>query len=307
MFRSIEGNNVLLVESDSNVVNVARDYLCRAGFQVLVASNSWEALKRAKDSPIDIVVAALSATDHESATLRDKLFLNPNTREIPFLYLVDDGDSDAMVNALRSGVDDCIAKPFDPVMLVARLQAVLLRRSSYERMVRIDPLTRLLNRPTLLDEVRMEMARVKRYKHMASLLLLDVEGLSAINAENGTAMGDLLLTCLSSVMMHSLRNVDIAGRYCGASFLLCLPDTKPEGARIVAARSQDLLGKASKTIANTLLTFRCGIIGAPEHGEDLEVLLPRLHEALDLAKQEGRGSIVVWNGTPALTPVPLPD
>ncbi len=307
MIQSAEGRNVLLVDSDSSVVNVARDYLTRAGFQVLVASNTWEALKRAKDSPIDIVVASLSSTDHESMSLRDKLFMNPSTREIPFLYLVASGDSDVMVNALRSGVDDCLAKPFDPVMLVARLQAVLLRRSVYERMVRLDPLTRLLNRPTLLDEVHLELERVKRYQHTASLLLLDLEGLSEVNAANGPAMGDLLLTCLSSVILNSLRYVDIPGRYCGDSFLLCLPDTQPDGARIVAERSQELLGKASNTIADAALTMSGGIVQAPEHGDSLETLLPKVQQALDWAKQLGKGTVLVWSETPPPFPARLPD
>ena len=294
MYQDFEGNCVLIVEEDANVTNSMRDYLSRAGFQVRTAMSAWEAFKRVKDGPVDLIISSLDMADADGMSLRDKLTINPATRDIPFFYLVPEGKKDLLVTALRSGVDDCITKPFDPVVLVARIQAVLARRTMYERMARTDPLTHMLNRPTLMEEIGNELQRAARYKHPASLVLLDVDDFSAINAESGFAMGDLLLTCLSGVVMHSIRNVDVAGRYRGECFLLGLPETDAAGAEVVVGRIRETLAKASAPLAGEPLSFCCGIACAPNDGHEMEVLLPRLQHALNHAKEQGKGSVAVW-------------
>jgi len=289
--------NVLLVENDANALNLMREYLSRANFRVRSASDGWEALKRMKDGPVDVVVSELSVSDLDGARLREKCMMNPVTRDIPFLVLVDGTQVESHVRALRSGVDDCLVKPFDPVILVAHVQAVIERRRSYEEMVRIDPLTRLLNRPALEKDLTEELRRVARYKRTASLVLIDIDSFSDLNAESGVAMGDLLLTCLSGVILTSIRVMDVAGRYQGGQFILFLPETPCEGALILVRRIQEQLRTIANAIAGYNLTFSASVIRLPEDGDTLEVVLPRLEQALEEAKAVGdteTGAIFQW-------------
>ncbi|MBX3178153.1 MAG: diguanylate cyclase [Candidatus Hydrogenedentes bacterium] len=287
--------SVLVVEGDANALHLMRDYLTRANFRVRSASDGWEALKRLKDGPVDLIVTEHAIVDMDGARLREKCMMNPVTREIPFLYLVEGGQTESHVRALRSGVDDCITKPFDPVILVARVQAVLERRRSYEEMVRVDPLTRLLNRPALEKELEEELLRAARYKREASLVMLDVDSFSIVNEDGGVAMGDLLLTCLAGVILTSIRAMDTAGRHQGGKFILFLPETNRAGAAILTRRIQQQLATIATAVAGIELTFSASIVGLPEDGGDLDTLLPRLEQALNQAKAEsGPGSVYQW-------------
>jgi diguanylate cyclase (GGDEF)-like protein len=285
---------VLVVEDDAGLLNTMREYLGRAGFEVHTASNGWEALKRVKDGPIDLVISEITMSDMDGCGLREKCLLSPETRDVPFLFISPEALHDKQIRALRAGVDDMVTRPFDPVILVARVQAVLERRRSYEQMVRVDPLTRLLNRPTAEAEIANELIRVSRYQRFGVLVLVDVDNFHKVNSESGANMGDLLLTCLAGVILTSVRTIDIAARYRGEKFLIYLPETEFEGASILTRRIQKQLGAIADSVAGYPLTFSCGLVRAPQDGATLAELFPRLEEALAKAKQLGPGRIAAY-------------
>lgn len=284
---------VLIVEDDPNATNIMRDYLARANFEVRVAANGWEALKRIREGGVDAVVSEASISDMDGASLREKCIISPDSRDVPFLFLLTPNDTDRHVRALRSGVDDCIVKPVDPVVLVARVQAVLERRRAYAEMVRVDPLTRMLNRHTLEREMEAELGRVVRYKRHGSALLFDVDHFGEVNQENGVPMGDLLLTCLSGVILTNIRSVDLAGRFRGQEFLIYLPETTLEGAKVLAERVQTRLKAISDSIAGLPLTITCGVAVVPEHGTTCPEVLQALLETVRQGKQQGGGMVHV--------------
>ncbi|MBI2425992.1 MAG: diguanylate cyclase [Candidatus Hydrogenedentes bacterium] len=286
--------HVLVVEDDANTLNLIREYLSRANFHVRSASDGWEALKAIKAGPVDLIISELVVSDMDGASLREKCLLNPETRDVPFLFLLAKDQTERHVSALRSGVDDCITKPFDPIILVARVQAVIQRRHAYEQMVRVDPLTRLLNRPSLERDLETELDRVRRYRRFAALVLMDVDSFQQVNKDGGVSMGDLLLTCFAGIILTSIRTMDIAGRYHGGQFMLFLPETPAEGAQVLAQRIQTQLTTIADTIAGLTVTFTCGIVMAPEHGEKVDLIIQRVEDALSFAKQEKRGGCYVW-------------
>ncbi|HPO14939.1 MAG TPA: diguanylate cyclase [Candidatus Hydrogenedentes bacterium] len=295
MSKNVNSPAILIVEDDAIALHSMRDYLSRAGFSVRTAANGWDALKRLKELSVDLVIAEQTICENDGCNLREKMMLNPATRDIPFFVVTAQDKVDTVVRALRSGVDDCISKPFDPVILVARVQATLERRRAYEEMVRVDPLTRLLNRRTFEKEVQEELSRVQRYKRNASMILIDVDDFTRVNEESGVSMGDLLLTCLAGVILTSVRVMDIAGRYRGETFFLFLPETDIDGAAILAARIQERMAAIADTVAGFKLTFSCGIVNAPEDGADLPTLAIRSEKCLQHAKERKRGAIIIWS------------
>lgn len=286
--------SVLIVEDDSNLLSTMRDYLGRAGFAVRTAANGWEALKRVKDGPVDLVISEITMPDMDGCGLREKFLLGPETRDVPFLFMAPENTQEKQLRALRAGVDDLVTRPFDPIVLVARVQAVLERRRTYEEMVRVDPLTRMLNRATVEGDISTELARVARYNRTGTLMLIDIDEFHKVNAESGTNMGDLLLTCLSGVILTSIRNVDIAGRYRGEKFLVYLPETEVEGAAKFARRIQKQVAAIADSVAGYPLSFSCGLAHAPQAGTTLAELYPRLEEALANAKSQGHGRMAAW-------------
>lgn len=198
------------------------------------------------------------------------------------------------MRALRAGIDDVITKPFDPIVLVARVQAVLERRVAYQQMMRVDPLTRMLNRPTLELELAEEISRLVRYNRHATLLLIDANQFSELNKESGDAMGDLMLTCFSGVILQNIRNVDIAGRYQGEKFMVFLPETVLEGAKILAQRIHEQLGKIADSVAAYPMSFTSALLHMPEHADDLGVAFANVEATLARAKAES-AEMLVWD------------
>ncbi len=294
MHRNENSVSILVVEDDANMLNIIRDYLSRAGFAVHSAGNGWEALKRIKEGPVDAIIADLDIAETDGASLREKMLLNPATRDIPFFYLTPENKTDVLVEALRSGVDDCISKPFDPVVLTTRVQAVLARRGALEQLVRLDPMTHLLNRSTLMKDLRQELDRVARYRRPATMILMDLSDFVRSNAENGASMGDLLLTCLAGIIINGMRSMDIAGRYRGECFLIFLPETDENGAEALVKRIQEKITLVADAVAGLSLTFSCGMVSAPKDGAEMDVLLSRLEHAMRHAAQHQKGAICVW-------------
>ncbi len=295
MHRNEETVSILVVEDDANTLNIIRDYLNRAGFSVHSAGNGWEALKRIKEGPVDAIIADLDIAETDGASLREKLLMNPTTRDIPFFYLTPENKTDVLVEALRGGVDDCISKPFDPVVLTTRVQAVLARRGALEQLVRLDPMTHLLNRSALMRDLKQELDRVTRYRRPATMILIHLNDFVRANTENGAPMGDLLLTCLAGIILNGMRSMDIAGRYRGDCFLVFLPETDENGAESFIKRIQKKITLVADAVAGMSLTFSCGMVSAPKDGAEMDVLLSRLEHAMRHAAQHQKGAICVWS------------
>jgi diguanylate cyclase (GGDEF)-like protein len=263
---------VLVVDDDAVQLGVVRDYLNRAEFLVQSASDEWSGLKMIRESNCELVIVNLAGPKSTGQGLREKCALTPEGRDLPFLFIAPEVDKDLQVRSLRAGVDDLVTSPFDPVVLVARTQAILARRAAYEELVRVDPLTRLLNRRTFEDELEREIERLLRYERTASLLMLDIDGLAELNRERGVAAGDLLLTCLAGVVLSNIRNIDIAGRLHGGRIAVLLPETLNPGAVLLGGRIRDRLDTIAREIAGTAVPIRFGVATAPKDGRSIEEL-----------------------------------
>ncbi len=185
--------------------------------------------------------------------------------------------------------------PFDqghdlaPVQQLAQLLgAALCNIRLYQQVVqqsRTDPLTGLLNRRALTDFLDREIRRCRRYKHPLSLLLVDLDHFKGINDTQGHPEGDRLLRDVGELLLKEVRTVDLVARFGGDEFCLVLPETNPEGARVVARRVVEHLrarpgGQATCSIGVAALT--------PEGKDGPEALVAAADRALYKAKAAGR-------------------
>jgi diguanylate cyclase (GGDEF)-like protein len=103
---------------------------------------------------------------------------------------------------------------------------------------KMDFLTGAVTRRQLEKALTQEWLRAQRSASPLTLLLADIEGFSAYNAEFGEESGDHCLKSVAGALRAAARRpVDILGRYAGGKFALLLPDTDARGAGIVARRA----------------------------------------------------------------------
>jgi diguanylate cyclase (GGDEF)-like protein len=109
-----------------------------------------------------------------------------------------------------------------------------------QRLALTDPLTGLGNRRAFEEDLARELAAVRRHGRELALVILDLDGLKAVNERNGHAAGDQALRALSAAMATSIREQDGAYRIGGDEFAVVLPDSGPDGvARLRAALREE--------------------------------------------------------------------
>ena len=99
-----------------------------------------------------------------------------------------------------------------------------------------DSVTGLLNHRAIHVRLDQELRRAQRGGQQLSVLMIDLDGFKLFNDTYGHQTGDMVLRQVGQVLVESGRSSDVAGRYGGDEFVLILPDTTQEGARVVAER-----------------------------------------------------------------------
>ena len=115
---------ILVVEDETKIARLVRDYLEHAGFEAEVVGDGDTALASARRSRPDLVVLDLGLPGRDGLDVARSL---RRTSSVPIVMLTARGDETDRVVGLELGADDYVVKPFSPKELVARVRAVLRR------------------------------------------------------------------------------------------------------------------------------------------------------------------------------------
>jgi DNA-binding response OmpR family regulator len=120
---------ILVVDDESKIVDLARDYLEHAGFAVLTAADGRTGLALARARTPDLVVLDLGIPEPDGLDVIRAIRRESN---LPIVVLTARDDELDKLIGLELGADDYITKPFSPRELVARVKAVLRRMEPAE-------------------------------------------------------------------------------------------------------------------------------------------------------------------------------
>ena len=158
---------------------------------------------------------------------------------------------------------------------------------AYERIAQTDRLTGIANRRGIEREIKQEMLRLRRYETPLSFAMFDIDHFKRINDTYGHSVGDEVLREVAQILAKSLRDTDIVARWGGEEFLLVLPETAGDGARLCADRIRLAVAGAALPIP---VTISAGVHQAsPE--ESLTEILSLADKRLYLAKNSGRNRV----------------
>jgi diguanylate cyclase (GGDEF)-like protein/PAS domain S-box-containing protein len=140
-----------------------------------------------------------------------------------------------------------------------------------------DSLTGLGNHRRLFEVLHAEMCRTKRTQREFSLILLDLDGLKAINDRFGHLAGNRALCRLAQTLSDCCRSLDTAARQGGDEFALVLPETGAAAATLVARRICELLANDAEAPA---LSVSVGVASYPKDADTIGTLLYAADRAL---------------------------
>src|SRR5437870_4743947 len=115
---------ILVVDDETRITQLARDYLAHAGFGVLTAHDGPVALATFKTEHPDLVVLDLGLPGLDGLDVTRALRKDSN---VPVIMLTARSEESDKLVGLELGADDYMTKPFSPKELVARVRAVLRR------------------------------------------------------------------------------------------------------------------------------------------------------------------------------------
>ncbi len=128
---------ILIVEDNSELLELLRLSLKQAGFKVVTASNGVSALESARSAAPDLVVLDLVLPELDGFAVCEILRREPETSAIPIVILTGLSTEFGRLTGLASGADAYVTKPVSAELLVAKVKH-LLRRPDKSRRTRSE-------------------------------------------------------------------------------------------------------------------------------------------------------------------------
>jgi len=152
----------------------------------------------------------------------------------------------------------------------------------------MDGLTKISNHKTLVDFVKEEMSISTKTDQPLSIVMFDIDDFKKVNDTKGHVFGDKVLIRVAEILKRAIRDKDLVGRYGGEEFMLVLPKTDLEQAKIVAERIRKAV-EVDKMIDDQKITISGGV--KQFANESITDFIHDADQALYKAKKNGKNRI----------------
>lgn len=285
----------ILVIDDSAVIHaIVRGQLERDQFAVHSVFDAESGLAEAASLRPRLILLDVEMPDQDGFTTCAQLKSNPQTRDIPVIFLTSSTSTDDKIRGLELGAVDYITKPFVPAELMARVRSVLRSHEQVAQLARqaqIDGLTGLWNRSYLDARLGTEVLAARQSGQPLCCIMADLDSFKAINDRYGHACGDEVLRQVARILSAAASPQDSVCRFGGEEFTLLLPDTPVWAAQRLAERLRHEIEQHHFEFRGTLVRVTCsfGVSVLPDYSPPSVVELA--DEALYDAKHSGRNRV----------------
>jgi two-component system cell cycle response regulator len=127
-FPSTPASSLLVVDDNSmNRIMLSR-YITKLGYQATLVENGRQALEKLQTEPFDLVLLDVEMPEMDGYQVLEQLKADPRLRDIPVIMISAVEELESVVKCIELGAQDYLPKPFNPVLLRARLTACLERK-----------------------------------------------------------------------------------------------------------------------------------------------------------------------------------
>lgn len=233
------GGTILIADDDHTNRDLLRRRLECEGHVVVEARNGAEVFEKLRERACDLVLLDILMPVMDGFQTLARIKQDSTMREVPVIMISALDELQSVVRCIEMGAVDYLPKPFNRVLLRARISASLERKRLVDRERRKteelertlslleqaqdqlqmqasrDALTGLANRRTV--EMQLD-ARVKRGEPFTAIYI-DLNGFKKINDSYGHSAGDDLLRQVGSRLRSAFRPGDTIGRWGGDEFV----------------------------------------------------------------------------------------
>ncbi len=296
---------VLIVDDSEAVRSEIKTHLQSLDIEIVEAQNGVEALKVFTSEPADVVLCDVQMPVMDGFQFLRMLRSNQNYESTAVIMLTGRDDPQEKVFGLENGATDYVTKPFVAGELAARVKVQLKLKSLQDDLRKMgekfrelsitDHLTGLHNRRHFSELGELEVRRSHRYKLKCSALMLDIDHFKRVNDTHGHHVGDMVLVDFAQTIRSAFRVTDFVARFGGEEFVLLLPQTAIQEAKVAGEKLRKTLKRtALGGLSAGEVTCSIGIAEYPTDKIDgLTALLARADQALYRAKASGRDRVVL--------------
>jgi two-component system sensor histidine kinase/response regulator len=164
-------NTILVIDDDNSMLLGIKALLERNNYKAITCEDSRTSAKLAEQSHPDLIICDIMMPYLDGFKIRDAMSANPMTRDIAFLFLTARNTQTDKLRGFSNGADDYITKPFDPLELVARINAILRRQETIRQTAAVE-MTRQIER--IQSEMSQNVSHELRTPMTQILLSLDM-------------------------------------------------------------------------------------------------------------------------------------
>ncbi len=160
-----------------------------------------------------------------------------------------------------------------------------------------DGLTGLLGRRHFRQRFEEEVERAIRRGTQLAFLMVDIDDFKRVNDTYGHLVGDVVLREVAAIIQHSVREMDLVGRYGGEEFSVVLPEAALELGVQIAERIRQVIERTAIQAYDERVTVTVSVGAAflPEDAASADKLIERADQAMYEAKRAGRNRVISAN------------
>jgi diguanylate cyclase (GGDEF)-like protein len=155
--------------------------------------------------------------------------------------------------------------------------SLLVHNMELENMAMQDDLTQMFNRRYFFERLEREIETSRAFKRPLSLMVVDLDGMKAVNDGYGHRVGDELLAAFGQFLLSATRASDVPARTGGDEFAIILPDTSEQAAVALKNRLARKLAETPLLEGDVVVhaTASFGVATFPAAGDTVDAVLQR--------------------------------
>lgn len=279
-------------------------------YTIIQAKDGQEAWDKLEEESIDIALLDLVMPNIDGFTLLDAIHRHDKYKQIPVVIITANDDKENQIKALDFGAVDILGKPFDPEIVIHRIQNVIDRINLNEinvnnaklslelaqkmdilELSQLDKTTGVYNRETfssILSELLFNNPDVD-----FDLIRIDVDHFKVFNDTFGVAAGDAVLQKIGKILQKVHSRLTIYGRWHADHFVICTPRDNYNPDKLIKAITSNL----QKDYKDFDFVIRAGIIHIEDPSLDPSILCDRAMLALKTLKDSYSNHIAYYDET----------
>ncbi|MCR5632857.1 MAG: response regulator [Eubacterium sp.] len=293
---------IMVVDDDTANLKVAGSILSKNNMRV-TALKSGKALINyiSENGAPDLILLDIMMPEMDGFETLEKLRELEKEKELnetPVIFLTADEKSGTETKGFEVGVSDFVRKPFNPDVLLRRIDNVISMQSEMKSLkseATLDKLTGFLNKAatsTALSKMCVEKS--------GCLMMIDLDSFKLVNDIYGHEMGDKVLISFANIIRETVPQGSKYGRIGGDEFVsFCRGVEDEEAVEDITRQLNEKLLKSAKEMMgedmNIPLGTSVGAIMVPKHGNDYNSLLKLADKCLYIVKKNGKHSCSVYS------------